>query len=63
MTRRAAIRILRRAFAALTARQRANLRWHAEKGTPVLCGKNAYLYYSAEWADLDDGPMPPPGGG
>lgn len=37
-------RILVTAFKALTAREKDRLRWHLEKGTPVLCGKNAALF-------------------
>jgi hypothetical protein len=36
--------ILRKAFGALTQEQQGNLRWHAEKGTKILCGKKAVLY-------------------
>lgn len=37
--------ILVRAFSALNPKQRANLRWHAEHGTPICCGEDA-MYYS-----------------
>lgn len=34
------------AFRALSSRQRANLLWHAEQGTTILCGEKAN-----SWAD------------
>lgn len=30
-----------KAFGALTMREKRNLRWHLDQGTPVLCGENA----------------------
>lgn len=41
MTKTEAKQIVSQAFAALTARQRGNLRWHAENGTRVACGEHA----------------------
>lgn len=50
MTKTEAKHHLRKAFAALTPTQRERLRWHAEEGTPICCGKDAYLYVRADGA-------------
>ena len=44
MNRDKAKKVMKKAFAALTPEQQANLRWHAERGTKILCGKKAVLY-------------------
>ena len=36
--------VLVAAFKALTDEHKDNLRWHMEKGTPVVCGADAELY-------------------
>lgn len=46
LTKAQAVQILRESFAKLTAKQRANVRAHLKKGTRVLCGKNASLFYA-----------------
>lgn len=40
--------VLRKAFGVLTAEERANVRKHLEKGTPILCGAQAHLFASAD---------------
>jgi hypothetical protein len=37
-------KILTEAFATLTPKQQANLRWHAKQKTRVLCGKKWDLF-------------------
>ena len=31
---------------ALNAKQKANLRWHLKKGTPIACGRMADQWYT-----------------
>ena len=38
------------AFRALTRKQRANLLWHAENGTVICCGEDAFV-----WSDGNGG--------
>ena len=44
------IEVLTRAFRALTAEQRANLLWHVNAGTPILCGDQSDV-----WTDGNGG--------
>ena len=44
------IKILTQAFSKLTERERANLKYHAKVGTPILCGKKALLYSNEKGA-------------
>lgn len=46
MTKKEAKRLLVAAFRALTPRQRGNLLYHAERGTPIFCGDNAMRWAS-----------------
>ena len=39
---------LRRAFAALSRQEQANLRWHGEHRTRVACGVDSDFYVTAE---------------
>lgn len=48
MTKTEAKAILRRAFSALTARQRGRLREHAKRQTRVLCEQRYQLYADGE---------------
>ena len=45
MTKTEAKALLSGAFAGLSAKQRANLRWHASTRTPIACGKFAIRYH------------------
>ena len=36
--------ILVQAFRVLSPEQRARLRWHAERETPICCSKTAFYY-------------------
>jgi hypothetical protein len=44
MTPNEAKKVLRRAFKALTADQRKNLRAHARAGTRICCGDESYVW-------------------
>lgn len=44
MTKREAKAVMRKAFSALTEKQRERLRWHAERKTPICCGGTAWDY-------------------
>lgn len=50
MTPKQAEEILNATFARLTSRQRANIRWHLEHNTPVLCGTKASWYTDGKGA-------------
>lgn len=48
MTKKEAKQIVAQAFAALTPRQRGNLRWHAENKTRIACGEHADDYVTPQ---------------
>jgi len=47
MTKDEAKGVLREAFSKLDDEKRANLRWHAQKRTPIHCKSTAWAYYGA----------------
>lgn len=40
------VEVFKQSFAKLTEAQRANLRWHAERGTPICCGPKVWILFA-----------------
>ena len=48
MTQKQCEKVLRKAFARLTDKQRERLAYHARRGTPICCGIFADQYFDGE---------------